>query len=153
MVASNEFRQDLLYRINTIQIHVPPLRQRQEDIEELSNYFLRIYGKKYRKPEITFAKGVIEKLRNNPWYGNIRELQHTIEKAVILSDTLVLKPEDFLIGSESVFTGIQPETLDEMEKKMIVDAINKYNSNYTIVASKLGITRPTLYNKIKKYGI
>ncbi len=153
MVAANEFRQDLLYRINTIQIHVPPLRERKEDIEELSNYFLKVYGKKYRKPEIAFSKRVIEKFRNNPWYGNIRELQHTIEKAVILSESNFIKPDDILFGSESVFQGNAPETLDEMECKMIADAINKFNGNYTLVANKLGITRPTLYNKIKKYGI
>lgn len=153
MVATNEFRQDLLYRINTIRIQVPSLRQRQDDLEELSNHFLKIYGKKYGKSDISFGNGVIEKFKSNPWYGNIRELQHTIEKAVILSEGPVLKVEDFLFGGEQVFSGEIPETLEDMEKKMILDAIAKYNGNYTIVASKLGITRPTLYNKIKKYGI
>lgn len=153
MVATNEFRQDLLYRINTIRIQVPSLRQRQDDLEELSNHFLKIYGKKYGKSDISLGNGVIEKFKSNPWYGNIRELQHTIEKAVILSEGPVLKVEDFLFGGEQVFSGEIPETLEDMEKKMILDAIAKYNGNYTIVAGKLGITRPTLYNKIKKYGI
>lgn len=153
MVAANEFRQDLLYRINTIQIQVPPLRQRRDDIEELSLYFLKFYAKKYGKPELKLSPIVLEKFLNYQWMGNIRELQHTIEKAVILAEDNQLKPNDFQFGTESVFSGSFPETIEEMERKMILDAIVKYGGNYTVIASKLGITRPTLYNKIKKYGI
>jgi len=153
MVSQNEFRQDLLYRINTIQIHIPSLRERPEDIEDLSLYFLQQLGKKYGKPGINFGKGVMEKFRTYPWFGNIRELQHTIEKAIILTDRDNLIPGDFMFGEESAFMGNQPETLDEMERKMILDALRKYNQNYSLVATKLGITRPTLYNKIKKYGL
>lgn len=153
MVTQNEFRQDLLYRINTIQIHIPSLRERPEDIEDLSMYFLQQLAKKYGKPTMIFGKGVMEKFRMYPWFGNIRELQHTIEKAVILTDRDTLLPEDFMFGEESAFMGNQPETLDEMERKMIMDALRKYNQNYSLVATKLGITRPTLYNKIKKYGL
>lgn len=153
MIATGEFRQDLLYRINTIQIHVPPLRQRQEDIEELSVHFLKMYGRKYGKPELQFSPGALEKFKTFSWMGNIRELQHTIEKAVILSEEKVLQAQNFQFGAETVLSDNMPETLDEMEEKMIREAMAKYGGNLTVVASKLGITRPTLYNKIKKYGI
>lgn len=153
MVQSGEFRQDLLYRVNTIQIHIPPLRQRPEDIEELSNYFLKIYGRKYNKPHLLIATKALDKLKTCSWMGNIRELQHTIEKAVILSDGSELSADDFQFGYEASITNIMPETLDEMEEKMIREAMEKFKGNYTAVAGKLGITRPTLYNKIKKYGI
>jgi DNA-binding NtrC family response regulator len=153
MVLSGEFRQDLLYRINTIQVQVPPLRQRLDDLDDLSNHFLLMYGRKYGKPNLKIAPRAIEKFRNFPWMGNIRELQHTIEKAVILSESPELRAEDFQLGAEAALLNVMPETLDGMEEKMIREAIEKYDGNYTIVAAKLGITRPTLYNKIKKYGI
>ncbi len=153
MVQTGEFRQDLLYRINTIQLQVPPLRQRLEDIEELSNHFLKIYGRKYGKPHLKITARAIEKFKTFPWLGNIRELQHTIEKAVILSEGTELGAEDFQFGNGAALLSIMPETLDGMEEKMIREAMDKYNGNYTTVAAKLGITRPTLYNKIRKYGI
>lgn len=153
MAAQNEFRQDLLYRINTIQIHIPPLRERIDDIDDLSHHFLKLFGKKYNKPNISFGKGVIDKFRRNPWYGNIRELQHTIEKAVILTDRDTLSADDFMFGPNPVLNSAMPETLDEMERKMILDALIKYSQNYSLAASKLGISRPTLYSKIKKYGL
>lgn len=153
MVNTGEFRQDLLYRINTIQIHVPPLRQRKDDIEALSKHFLRMYGRKYGKSDLKLSDRAIEKFKSLPWMGNIRELQHAIEKAVILSDGTELRSEDFQLGTESVLLSSIPETLGGMEEKMIREALEKYSGNYTVVAGKLGITRPTLYNKIKKYGL
>jgi len=153
MVAENQFRQDLLYRINTIQIHLPALRERKEDIEDIATHFLQLYGKKYNKPNLKINIKAMDKLRANPWLGNIRELQHTIEKAVILSDSDELRSEDFLFGFELESISSQPETLEEMEKKMIISALARHGQNLTLVANKLGITRPTLYTKIKKYGI
>jgi DNA-binding NtrC family response regulator len=153
LVTTGEFRQDLLFRVNTIQVHVPPLRQRQEDIDELSTHFLKMYGRKYGKPNLKISPKALEKFKTYSWMGNIRELQHTIEKAVILSDGLELQAADFQFGYETVLSNTLPETLDEMEEKMIREAMEKLSGNYTAVAGKLGITRPTLYNKIKKYGI
>lgn len=153
MVSTGEFRQDLLYRINTIQIHVPPLRQRQDDIPEISNHFLKVYGRKYGKSNLKFSPDVLQKFKTYAWIGNIRELQHTIEKAVILSDGPDLRTTDFQFGGEAVLSDRMPETLDEMEEKMIRQALDKYKGNYSVIATKLGITRPTLYNKIKKYGL
>lgn len=153
MIAENQFRQDLIYRMNTIQIHLPPLRERTEDIEDLANYFLGFYSKKYNKEGLTIRDEAINKLKKNPWPGNIRELQHSIEKAVILTDSDKLESGDFFHGTDESSFISQPETLEEMEKKMIVSALRKNAQNQSVTAEQLGITRQTLYNKIKKYGI
>ncbi len=153
MIAENHFRQDLLYRMNTIQVHLPPLRERTEDIEDLANYFLGLYGKKYNKEGLTIRDEAIDKLKKNHWPGNIRELQHAIEKAVILTDSDTLVPADFFLGADESGFIAQPETLEEMEKKMIMATLKKNAQNQSVTAEQLGITRQTLYNKIKKYGI
>ncbi|NWJ49468.1 MAG: sigma-54-dependent Fis family transcriptional regulator [Bacteroidetes bacterium] len=153
MVADGQFRQDLLYRINTITIPLPSLRERVDDIEDIANFYLNIYGKKYNKSALQLAPSAIEKLKSNTWPGNIRELQHTIEKAVILSDENMLTANDFVFGYDPNDFSHHDETLDEMEKKMIISALNRHGQNMTAVANQLGITRPTLYNKVKKYGI
>jgi DNA-binding NtrC family response regulator len=153
MISGNQFRQDLLYRMNTIQIHLAPLRERPEDIEDLSLYFLGLYAKKYNKEGLSIREEAMTKLRNNPWPGNIRELQHAIEKAVILTDSDKLGPGDFFHGAEESGLISQPETLEDMEKKMIIAALKKNAQNQSVTAEQLGITRQTLYNKIKKYGI
>ncbi len=153
MVSKGQFRQDLLYRMNTIQIHLPPLRERVEDIEDLAVHFLNIYSKKYNKQNLELNKDAIEKLKKNPWYGNIRELQHTIEKAVILSEGDRLRSSDFSLMDIDITLMNQTETLEEMERKMIISTLKKNNFSQVITAEQLGITRQTLYNKIKKYGI
>ena len=148
------FREDLLYRINTIQIEVPPLRDRVDDIPVLSFHFLRLYTEKYNKPVKRINTQALEKLTNYQWPGNIRELQHSIEKAVILSDSSVLDASDFSFNNSSKMS-IENDniTLEEMEKKLIAESIKKHDNNLSIVASKLGITRQTLYNKLKKYDL
>jgi DNA-binding NtrC family response regulator len=153
MVAHNQFRQDLLYRMNTIQIHLPPLRERIEDIEDLALHYLKIYGKKYNKNYLDIQKDALEKLKKNQWFGNIRELQHTIEKAVILAESNKIKSSDFIFLENDVTVVNQTETLEEMERKMIISTLKKNNFNQVITAEQLGITRQTLYNKIKRYGI
>jgi DNA-binding NtrC family response regulator len=152
MVAEGLFREDLLYRINTIQVELPPLRERGNDIFILSEFFLKKYCYKYNK-SLKINQQAHEKLLRYSWPGNIRELQHTIEKAVILSESSVIKPDDLYlrhpwsVSSNSTFT-----TLEEMEKKMIQDALDKNNGNFTAAADQLGITRQTLYNRFKKSG-
>jgi DNA-binding NtrC family response regulator len=153
MITDNQFRQDLLYRMNTIQIHLPPLRERTEDIEDLVLFFLALYSKKYGKDKLTLSDEAITKLRNYQWPGNIRELEHAIEKAVILTDSDQIGPGDFFFGADEAGFMQQPETLDEMEKKMILGTLKKNRQNQSITAEQLGITRQTLYNKLKKYGI
>jgi DNA-binding NtrC family response regulator len=154
MVQEGLFREDLLYRINTIQIEVPPLRERGNDVLVLADFFLKKYCTKYNKPILRINQQAQEKLLKYAWPGNIRELQHTIEKAVILSEGNVLKPEDFFM--RPLLAGKQLKndlTLEEMEKRMIHQAIGKNNGNLTAAAEQLGITRQTLYNKIKKTGL
>ena len=151
MVHEGLFREDLLYRINTIQIEVPPLRDRGNDVLVLADFFLKKYASKYNKPNLKMNQQAQEKLLKYSWPGNIRELQHTVEKAVILSENNVLKPEDFFMRPISSGKNITPEmTLDEMEKRMINLAIEKNGGNLSAAAEQLGITRQTLYNKIKK---
>ncbi len=154
MVQEGTFREDLLYRMNTIHIEIPPLAERKEDIIALSEYFLKIYCNRYRKQEMGISEQAFTKLTNYRWPGNVRELQHTIEKAVILSEKNSLKADDFFFNSISSsstegFSG----TLEEMEKRMILNALKNNPENITAVAGKLGITRQTLYNKMKRYNL
>ena len=151
MVNSGLFREDLLYRINTIHIELPPLRDRGRDIILLAEFFLRKYVSKYGKPNLKINQQAVERLLNYQWPGNIRELQHTIEKAVILCDTDVIKTEDLYLKQLNHFSANQPfVTLQDMESRMIQQALDKNNGNYTAAAEQLGITRQTLYNRIKK---
>jgi DNA-binding NtrC family response regulator len=151
MVSDGLFREDLLYRINTIQIEMPPLRERGNDIIVLAEYFLRNYSRRYNKPELKISKHALDKLMSYSWPGNIRELQNTMEKAVILSDTEVLKPSDLYLRPTIQNDGNMTfPTLEEMEETMIRQAIDKNNGNLTAAATQLGITRQTLYNKLKK---
>lgn len=152
LVVQGKFREDLLYRINTINIEIPPLRERKADIPLLAKFFLDIYGSKYRKPELSLTDRALESMLSYTWPGNVRELQHTMEKAVILSDGDTLTPEAFLFP-QSVPIPMEALTIEEMERQMIVQAIKSNSGNMTAVASQLGITRQTLYNKVKKYGL
>jgi transcriptional regulator with PAS, ATPase and Fis domain len=154
MVDEGLFREDLLYRINTIQIEVPPLRDRGNDIIVLADFFLKKFASKYEKHKLKINQAAQEKLLKYQWPGNIRELQHTIEKAVILSDSDILKPDDFFF-KQILSTKFDDEipTIEEMEKRMILSSIEKNAGNMSLAAEKLGITRQTLYNKIKKYEI
>ncbi|TCO09372.1 sigma-54-dependent transcriptional regulator [Natronoflexus pectinivorans] len=155
MVDNGNFREDLLYRINTIHIEIPPLRQRKADIPGFVNYFLLKYTEKYHKTGLTISDSAMELLLSYNWPGNVRELQHAIEKAVILSDQEKIQPADFMFReieskkSMNQFNG----TLEQMEKSLIEEAIMRHQGNMTSVAMQLGITRQTLYNKIKKYDL
>ena len=155
MVNDGEFREDLLYRINTIHLELPALRQRKSDIVPLAERFLRQYGDLYNKLNLRFSEEAEKKLTSLPWYGNIRELQHAIEKAVILSDGRMISAEDIDGGNqqkrEKPLEEVQ--TLDEMESRMIEKTIRECEGNLSVVAARLGISRQTLYNKIKRYGI
>ncbi len=155
MVNDGEFREDLLYRINTIHLELPALRQRKADIVPLANRFLHQYADLYNKVNIRLSEEAERKLTSLPWYGNIRELQHAIEKAVILSDGGIISAEDIDGGNqtrkEKPLEEVQ--TLDEMESRMIEKTIKECEGNLSVVAARLGISRQTLYNKIKRYGL
>jgi DNA-binding NtrC family response regulator len=152
-LAEGHFREDLLYRLNTIHIEVPPLRERLEDIEVLSNFFLNRLTQKYRKPNMKIGAEALKKLKKYHWPGNVRELEHTIEKAVIMSETRTITPDDFYFKSTVDMKSNVPLTLEEMEKQLIFDALDKHNGNYSSAAQQLGITRQTLYNKVKRYDV
>ena len=154
MVDHGEFREDLLYRINTIHLHLPPLRERREDIIPLAEMFLKRYADLYNKGEMTFAPMTENKIHSLSWYGNIRELQHAIEKAVILSNGQAIQENDIneVINRKEKPLG-EIQTLDEMEQRLIEKTIRDCEGNLSQVAFQLGISRQTLYNKIKRYGL
>ena len=151
-VAKGEFRQDLLFRINTIHIHIPPLRNRKEDIVPLAERFIERYGQKYGKAGLMLSGDATEKLKAHSWEGNIRELQNTIEKSVILCDGDVIAPDHLELHTSQRPLN-ESQTLEEMERQTIANAIAQCGGNLSQVAQQLGITRQTLYNKIKRYGL
>ena len=153
MLGRNEFRQDLLYRINTIQLHLPPLRERPDDIEELAGHFLSVFSRKYNKPGTRLQRSALEKLKMGSWFGNIRELMNTIEKAVILADEPDINITDLETGTPFEHASGQPETLEQTEVRVIRLALERNPNNLSAAAAQLGITRPTLYKKIRKYEL
>ncbi|WP_332919889.1 sigma-54 dependent transcriptional regulator [Persicobacter psychrovividus] len=160
MVHQSGFRQDLLYRINTVEIHLPPLRHRQEDIPTLANFFTETYSKKYQKAGISIDDAGHQKLKAYAWPGNIRELQHAIERAIIMCDNAFLTDQDFFFLQQSIHS-IKEEpaatpanfNLDDVEKTVIQQAIDKHSGNISQAAKELGLTRASLYRRLQKYGI
>ena len=154
MVAKGEFREDLLYRINTIHVEIPPLRERKEDIIPLAERFMVHFCKQYDKSLMKFTPEAKDKLTAHPWYGNIRELEHVIEKAVIINDSPLIPAELFQLSVPRIAIQEQSiSTLEEMEVQMIRKALDACAGNLSAVAAQLGITRQTLYNKMKKFGL
>ena len=156
MVKTKTFRQDLLYRINTIEIHLPPLRDRPEDLLPLADYYLQLYSRKYNRPVAALSGALLERMRRYHWPGNVRELQHAIERAVIMAQNATLQPEDFFFGSEngdSERATAEALPLDEMEKMLIRKALKKHNGNVTEAAHELGLTRSSLYRRLEKHGM
>ena len=154
MVQKGDFREDLLYRINTIHVEIPPLRERPEDIVPLTEIFLSKYTKIYGKTAMCLSLDAKEKLKAQPWFGNIRELENTIENAVIIAERSVLDGNDFdFPRAKKKPVTKEATTLEEMEYNMIKNAMDKYSGNLSLVASQLGISRQTLYNKIKRYEL
>lgn len=152
LVSKGLFREDLYYRINTIQIESPPLRERDQDIEVLAEYFLRKFSAKYGKPSLRISTRAMDILNRHRWPGNIRELMHAIENMVIMSESDTIAPEDV-----NIFSSLPDEetglNLADVEKNTIRKALMKYKGNYSTIAAELGISRTTLYHKIRKYGL
>lgn len=155
MVGIGEFREDLLYRINTLELNVPPLRERPSDILLLIEFFLRKYSKKYDKPKLKTNQSLLNKLSKYHWPGNIRELQHAVERAVILSEDNTLNLKDFSMDFSNPSPLSKRETLNlaELEKRYILKAISKNKGNITKAAKDLGIARTALYRRLDKYGL
>lgn len=153
-VSEGSFREDLLYRIKTIEVYIPALRERKEDIALLANHFLHIYSKKYRKQDMKLGVEAQQKLERYSWPGNVRELQHTMERAVILSDHRVLKPDDFLLKEPvSKQADVHTLNLEDIEANTVKKALHANDDNISKTAKQLGLSRAALYRKMEKYGI
>jgi transcriptional regulator with PAS, ATPase and Fis domain len=148
-----------LYRINTIEVEIPSLRDRPEDIPLLAHYFLKNYSDKYNKNISKISDGAIARMNKHAWPGNIRELQHAVERAVIMSSASVLQPEDFNLNvatnTKENETGMNLDAfnLEEVEKLLILKVLKKYNGNITQAAAELGLTRSSLYRRLEKHGL
>lgn len=155
MVRDGRFREDLYYRINTVTLNLPPLRERADEIEPLVRLFIERYAAKYHRNVTGVSSEALNLLQNCRWSGNVRELQNSVEKAVIMSDDETLQPEDFKISENQLVTNVSTtdNTLEAAEERVIRAAVKKYNGNLSLVAKSLNISRPTLYNRLKKYGI
>ena len=156
MAESFEFRQDLLYRLNTVEVIIPPLRDRREDIALLTDYYIKLFAEQYSKDGITIDDETMAKLEQYHWPGNIRELAHAVERAVILSRSGILKPEDFTFRLKSQPVALAEEPIvrvEDYERKAITNALNKNNGNLSKAADDLGVARTTLYRKISRFGI
>ncbi len=156
MVKEGKFRQDLLYRINTVEIRIPPLRERKEDIQLLAEYFLDIFKKKYDKPDLFLPVLTMKRLENYHWPGNVRELQHAIERSAIMSEANELQPSDFFFTTASnkdeTFV-LSNYNLESVEKEVIMKVLREHNGNITQAAKELGLTRTSLYRRMEKYGL
>ena len=156
LISEKRFRQDLLYRINTVEIQIPPLRNRVEDIPLLTNHFLNVYSKKYNKPLKEISEQALNKLEKYSWPGNVRELQHAIERVVILGESEIIQPDDFIFSSFDARESNFPTNnfrIEEAEKNLIIKAVSKHNGNLTQAAKELGLTRASLYRRLEKYGL
>ena len=161
LVAAGLFREDLLYRLNLIAIHLPPLRERAADIPLIAAHFLDNLRKVYRRNDLSISPAAARWLQNQTWPGNIRQLRHTIERALLLSGKDVLAVEDFQLTFEMDARDERPEalpqvgamTLDDMERAMIVKAMRHHDGNISRVAEALGLSRAALYRRFEKYGI
>ncbi|MBV6443305.1 MAG: Transcriptional regulatory protein ZraR [Saprospiraceae bacterium] len=155
-VKNRTFRQDLLYRINTIEIQLPPLRERTDDIEPLAQHFLKEFARKYNRPVTGLSAALLKEMLRYPWPGNVRELQHAVERAVIMAQGEKLQPEDFFFrqnGVEEHGAELPTMNLDDMEKQLIMKALQKYHGNITEAAAELGLTRASLYRRLEKYHL
>jgi transcriptional regulator with PAS, ATPase and Fis domain len=156
MIEEGKFRQDLLYRINTVEIDLPPLRERHGDIPLLAVHFFQVYSKKYKKPLRGFTKDAMKRLEDAAWQGNVRELQHVIERAVIMSETEWINPGDLQLRALNKATEeleLDNYELDKVEKNIILKVMKMHQGNISKAASELGLTRTSLYRRMEKYGL
>jgi DNA-binding NtrC family response regulator len=155
MTAEKKFRQDLLYRLNTVEMRIPSLRERSEDIPLLADHFLEVYGKKYKRPGMKIDKAVMIRMKKYHWPGNIRELQHAIERAVILNEDKIIRNAEMVVGSNSLphQNQLSDLTMEEMEKQFILQTLDRHRGNVSHAAHALGMTRTALYRRMKKHHL
>jgi DNA-binding NtrC family response regulator len=152
-IEDGDFRQDFLYRINTIEIKLPPVRERGDDINLIAQFYLDLFRKKYQKPNLKFTKEILDKFRDYQWPGNIRELKHVVERAVILADDERFKISDFPFNTKDLNDEKESLNIAEMEKSLILKSLEKNKGNITKSAKDLGIDRLALYRRLEKYGL
>jgi DNA-binding NtrC family response regulator len=153
-VQDSRFREDLLYRLNTIEIHLPPLRERREDIPLLASHFLSAHARRYRKNLNSFDAVAMQLLMENPWQGNVRELNHVVERAVLMAQENSIRPPDlFLRSSREGSPRIEDMSLEDVECFLIKKALARYNGNVSHAASALGLSRSALYRRLQRYGL
>jgi DNA-binding NtrC family response regulator len=156
LVNSGTFRQDLYYRINTVEIHLPPLRDRDDDIFSLAEHFLSVYSQKYNKKSIRLSKSAHRLLKSYPWPGNVRELRHALERAVIMSDTNVIEPDSIVLSTKHHGRSKSEKAslnIENVEKQAIIESLKLHKGNVSLAAKELGLGRTTLYRKMTKYGL
>jgi DNA-binding NtrC family response regulator len=152
--AEGRFRSDLLFRLNTVELHIPPVRERREDIPLLASHFLKIYAERYRKHVTGFEAGAMQRMLEHPWPGNVRELDHSIERSVLMSTGSQIQASD--LGLESDRTGsakIENMSLEEVEYLLIKKALARHSGNISHAAEALGLSRSALYRRMEKYGL
>jgi len=153
-VAAGRFRQDLLFRLNTIEIHLPPLRERREDIPVLASHFLGIHARRYRKHLIGFDPLAMQALLESPWQGNVRELNHVIERAVLMAQESSVRQGDLALRSAAPGSlRLEEMSLEEVEAFLIKKALARYNGNVSHAANALGLSRSALYRRLQRYGM
>jgi DNA-binding NtrC family response regulator len=153
-VAAGRFREDLLFRLNTIEIHLPPLRERREDISALASHFLSVHARRYRKNLQGFDQPAMQALLDNPWQGNVRELNHVVERAVLMSQDHMIRPADLALRSGPQGSmRLDDMSLEEVEAFLIKKALARYNGNVSHAANALGLSRSALYRRLQRYGL
>jgi DNA-binding NtrC family response regulator len=153
-VANSRFRQDLLFRLNTIEIHLPPLRERKDDIPLLANHFLGIHARRYRKGIGGFDSGAMQALIDNPWQGNVRELNHVVERSVLMAQDRFVKATDLALRMGSQASAkLEEMSLEDVEAFLIKKALARYDGNVSQAANTLGLSRSALYRRLQRYGL
>jgi DNA-binding NtrC family response regulator len=152
-VSSGRFREDLLFRLNTVEIHLPPLRERREDIGLLANHFLRQYAQRYRKTITGFEPATMQALLEHSWPGNVRELDHAIERAVLMAQGTIIRPGDLALRTRDPGQRLEEMSLEDVEAFLIKKALARYSGNISQAADALGLSRSALYRRLQKYGL
>jgi DNA-binding NtrC family response regulator len=153
-VANGRFRQDLLFRLNTIEIHLPPLRERREDIAPLATHFLGIHARRYRKPIGSFDQNAIQAMYDHPWQGNVRELNHVVERAVLMAQDSMIKAGDLALRpGNAASPRLDQMSLEEVEEFLIKKALARHSGNVSHAASALGLSRSALYRRLQRFGL
>jgi DNA-binding NtrC family response regulator len=153
-VASNRFRQDLLFRLNTIEIHIPALRERKEDIPLLASHFLSIHAKRYRKNLQGFDTPAMQALIENSWRGNVRELMHVVERAVLMAQDHFVRVRDLALRDpKEGGAKLDEMSLEEVEETLVKKALAKFDGNVSLAAAALGLSRSALYRRLQRFGL